>query len=128
MLRMFLIGFLIMCDLAVAQVSPPTRLRRAQITSFQLTSTNSGTAPFTVGLAFKDGDVAETPVLDITNYQINVTRRWNDGSVKTAIASGMANLTANTPLTVNVSGSGTLPSGTSLTSSDIAAAAPSASV
>jgi chitodextrinase len=96
--------------------------------SFQLTSTQSGTLPFMVGLAFKKGDIPNYPTLDIAESQVVVKRRWNDGSVKHAIASGQVGLTANVPKTLNVSNSASGPSGTSLTSANIQAANPSASV
>ncbi len=97
------------------------------ITSFQLTSPLSGISPFTVGLGFKDGDVPTGASLSIPNSQVVVERTWSDGSVKHAIASGFATLTANTALTVNVLNSPSA-SGTNLTASDIQAAAPSASI
>jgi hypothetical protein len=59
-----------------------------------LASTTQTLAPFTIGLGFRKGDVT-TPVLDIPDHQIIVMRRWNDGSVKHAIASGHVSLTAN---------------------------------
>jgi hypothetical protein len=102
-------------------------LRTEFPTSFQVTSTNTGTLPFMVGLVFKKGDFPSNAVLDITDQQVIIKRRWNDGSVKHAIASGQVALTANTPKTVNVlTSSASVPAG--LTSANITAAAPSASV
>src|SRR5262245_54163735 len=94
--------------------------------SFQLSSPITGILPFTVGLAFKKGEMMGAPVLDIPNQQVIVKRRWNDNSVKHAVASGHAALTANTLQTINVV-SGTAPSG-ALTPTDIQVANPQASV
>ncbi len=101
----------------------------SKVTSFELTSTSTGTQPFPVGLALKKGDIPGVPViLGTPDAQVIVKNRWNDGSVKTAIASGLASLTANTPLTLNVMRATTAPSGTDLTAGHIASAAPSASI
>lgn len=96
-------------------------------TSFTLTSPNTGTFPFTVGLAFKKGDVPSAASLSLTNQQVIVKSSWLDGSVKHAVASGRVALTANVATTVNVlaqAGSG----GTNKTCTDIQTAAPTASV
>src|SRR5262245_51763769 len=94
--------------------------------SFQLSSPIAGTLPFTVGIVFKKGEMTGTPVLDIPNQQVIVKRRWNDNSVKHAVASGHIALSANTPRTINVV-IGTAPSG-NLTPADIQGANPQASV
>lgn len=103
------------------------RLTNTVITSFQLTSPNNGTFPFTVGLGFKKGDVPAGASLGIANSQMIVKSTWNDGSAKMAIASGRVPLAANTPLTVNVL-AGAASGGTALTCASIQAAAPSASI
>ena len=97
-----------------------------QTLTLMSTETNSDT-PFTLGLGFKKGDSA-APTLSINNYQIEIKKTWNDGSIKHAIASGRIPMTANTPATINVYAGGSQPSGTILTSSDIKAASPSASI
>lgn len=119
-------GLIWLCN-TIFEESYILRVAPSGVTSFQLTSTANGTLPFTIGLPFKKGDVVGTPVLDIPDHQIIVKRTWNDGSVKHAIASGHTSLTANTAKTITVS-SGTPPGGTALTSGNIQAAAPSASV
>lgn len=96
--------------------------------SFALTSPLNGKVPFTVGLGFKEGDVLETPTIDLANYQIEVKRRWPDGSAKHAVVSGTYISNAWHPYNVNVFGSGTTPSGIDLTEADIIAAGPSATV
>src|SRR5229473_860068 len=104
----------------------PTPPPGSTVTSFQLTSPLGGTLPFTVGLAFKKGDVPTSAKLSIPNQQVITKRTWNDGSVKTAMASGRITLTANTPTTIDVT-SGSF-SGTNKTCTDIQTANPSASV
>jgi hypothetical protein len=95
---------------------------------FTLTAAAAQTlAPFTVGLGFKKGDVT-TPVLDIPDYQVVVMRRWNDGSVKHAIASGHVSLSANTAKTITASHSSTPRTGTNLTATNIQTANPQASM
>ena len=97
------------------------------VTSFQLTSGVTGTLPFTVGLAFKDGDIPGNPVLSIPNSQVIVKTRWNDGSAKMAIVSADMSLTSGVPSSVSVS-NGSPAMGTNLTAADIQAANPSATV
>src|SRR5262249_27497684 len=89
----------------------------------------AGSAPFTVGLGFKKGDVPTgIPLsLSVASSQVVVKSTWSDGSAKMAIASGIANLTANTPLTVNVLRQAGA-AGTNLSCADIQNAAPGASV
>ena len=84
-------------------------------------------APFTIGLGFRKGDVT-TPALDIPDAQVVVMRRWNDGSVKHAIASGHVALTANVARVITAAQSATPPTGTKLTAASIQAANPQASV
>lgn len=104
-------------------------LREGQpVTSFELTSAITGEVPFTTGIAFKKGDVAGLPTLDLENYQVEVKRRWADNSVKHAIVSGVYPSVADESFTVQVFDSGEVPTGTDLTEADIIAAAPTASV
>ncbi len=108
----------------LAGTPPPTGV----VQSFQITSAaSSATLPFTVGLAFKQGDIPGTPVMDVTDQQVIVKKRWNDGSVKHAIASGQAVVTLNVAKTINVS-NGSPAGGTALTSASITTANPQASV
>ncbi len=100
----------------------------SRLLSFDLISKANGKTPFTAGLAFKKGDVPETPTLDLENYQVEVKRRWNDGSAKHAIVSGYYGSTSGQPTMVKVFSSGILPTGSALAESDIVIAAPSASV
>jgi hypothetical protein len=100
----------------------------AQITFVKLSSPVGGTQPFTVGVGLKKGDIAGTPTLNIPNSQVMVMRRWNDGSVKHAIASGHADLAAGTALAVGVYNAAAAATGTNLTAADIQAANPQASI
>jgi hypothetical protein len=108
--------------------SSPPPSSGGQGTAFQLSSLVTGTLPFTVGLGFKKGDIPGVPVLDISSSQVVVKSRWSDNSVKHAIASGAAALTAGVPLNVNVTAGSAGAAGANLTTADIQAAAPSASV
>lgn len=113
-------------SIPVSATTPP--IGTGQITTLQLTSTQTGTLPFTVGMVFKKGDVTALPTLDIAEYQATIKRRWNDNSVKHCIFSGQTAFTANVAKTLGVSNSGSNPSGIALTSASIQAAAPTASV
>jgi len=111
---------------APTNVPPPVTQGNA-VTSFQLSSATSGSLPFTLGIGFRKGAVPSGVSLNIPNAQVNVMKRWNDNSVKHAIISGHAALTANQPLTVQVL-QGTSPSGSALTTTAIETANPSATV
>ncbi|HET6280271.1 MAG TPA: hypothetical protein VFH73_04875 [Polyangia bacterium] len=100
-------------------------------TSVDLTSAVGGAQlPFTVGLGFRRGDVPSAFGVDLAGAQIEIKRRWNDGSVKHAVVSGHADLTAGQPRTIKVvaAAPGGGAAGKPLTCADILAAAPSASV
>jgi hypothetical protein len=117
-----------------AQLSVATATTQAPPVSgsstFHLTTSLAGTnvLPFTVGLVFKKGDIPNYPVLDISDYQVIVKRRWNDGSVKHAIASGQTSLKQNKAKPIRFSNSTVAPTGSNLTAANIAAANPHAMV
>jgi hypothetical protein len=94
--------------------------------AFTLVSAESGTLPFTIGLGFGRGDVPLAFTVDLPNAQVDVKRRWNDGSVKHAIVSGHAVMTAGQPLKVHVT-DGQHDGGEAPTCADLEAKAPSAS-
>ena len=97
---------------------------------FTLTSASSSVlAPFSLGYAFRQGDVpsGRTLVADIANLQVTPKNVWPDGSLKFAVVSGRAPLTANAPLTVLLS-MGPAASSLALTTSDLAATGITASV
>lgn len=104
---------------AVSPSTPPPTSGN-QVTSFRLTSTTSGTKPFTIGHAFKQGGVpsGSTVSANVTDFQAVIKNAWPDGSAKFAILSGRASLPANTPLTVTLSVA-SIPGGTALTESDL---------
>lgn len=95
-------------------------------TSLTISATTTGTSQYSLGLVFKKGDYTSTPALSIPG-QVIVKRTWNDGSVKTAVASGEFGTFANTAQTVQVLPNSAA-SGTNLTASDIQVAAPTASI
>lgn len=106
--------------------APPQSIEPGAIkvsTSFSLASSESGTLPFTVGLAFKKGDVPTSFALGIPAGQVDVKRRWSDGSVKHAVVSGHVAMTAGTPVRIDVIG-GAYAGGKTLTCDDVAAKAP----
>ena len=88
---------------------------------FTLTSTTSGTAPFTLGYAFCHGDIpaGTYPTTDLADAQVTVKNSWPDGSAKFAIVAGHAPLVAGVPLVVSLVASATPPSGTALTTTDL---------
>ena len=98
------------------------------VTTFELSTPVAGLQPFTVGLGFKKGQVTATPTLNISDQQVIVQRRWNDGSVKHAIASGHVLLAANTRKTIAVQNSASALVATSLTKANIQSANPQASL
>jgi hypothetical protein len=96
-------------------------------TSFTLRSTGTGDLPFTLGLGFGKGDIPTTFALDLPTAQIEVKRRWNDGSVKHAIVSGHAAMGAGAPVVVRIVQGGNV-GGSALGCADIAARAPEATL
>ena len=99
-------------------------------TWFQLTSETGGNAlPFTLGYAFKKGEVpaGANVVGTIPDLQVIGKNWWPDGSLKFAIISGRANLAAATPQTINLM-TGTPASAPVLTTSDLKASGISAAV
>ncbi|MGH7680479.1 MAG: hypothetical protein ACRENN_00660 [Candidatus Eiseniibacteriota bacterium] len=89
--------------------------------SFTLTSTAGGSSvPFTIGHAFKRGDVPSGSQVtgSISALQVVPKGVWPDGSLKFAIVSGRANLGANSPSSITLS-LGSPTSGTALTTTDL---------
>jgi hypothetical protein len=74
------------------------------VTMFTLTSNTTATLPFTIGHAFKQGDIpsGQFIVSDLSTFQGSIRNRWPDGSVKYAVLSGRKLLTNGTPSTVIV--------------------------
>lgn len=68
-----------------------------------LQAPSTGTHPFTLGFAFRQGDVpaGQVPVLSIAQSQCVVKNRWPDGSAKFAVVSGRCSLQANQASTLS---------------------------
>ncbi len=103
-----------------APVPAPPSTGKAQ---FTLGAASSGTAPFTLGFAFRMGDIPAGRYVASTlaNSQAYVQNRWPDGSAKIAVVSGSAPLVAGTPLTVTLSATTAAPTGTALATADLKA-------
>ena len=92
---------------------PPSTSAPAPIGAlqFSLVSPQSNAlAPFTLGFAFRAGDVAAGQTVasaDVPRLQVVAKNRWPDGSLKFAVISGLAAVNASTPLTVRLSSVGT---------------------
>ncbi len=101
----------------------------ALATSFTLTSAATATQPFTIGHAFRRGDVTAGQGVVVTGATAQVTPKnyWPDGSLKFAVISGTAALTAATPLQITLTG-GTASAGTALTTTDLKATGVTASI
>jgi hypothetical protein len=93
------------------------------IATFTLKSaTTNAAAEFSIGHAFRKGDVpaGSQLVSGLTDMQVVTKNSWPDGSLKFATISGLAPLVANTPLSVVLS-IGTPAGGTALTTTDLKA-------
>lgn len=79
---------------AAPPVPAPTGLRRISLA----TGTSSTQAPFCLGFAFREGDIpaGQGVVPSLAGVQVIPKSRWPDGSLRIAIVSGTANLTAGT--------------------------------
>ncbi|MBI3348050.1 MAG: hypothetical protein HY020_12685 [Burkholderiales bacterium] len=62
-------------------------------------------APFSLGFAFKKGDVPSGSSVSATTpaFQVVIKNRWPDGSAKFAVLSGLATVSASTPLVLALS-------------------------
>jgi hypothetical protein len=92
--------------LAGGAITAPMPTTGPGFTSFQLTSAVAGASlPFSLGHAFKKGEVpAGARVIGtISDLQVAWKNTWPDGSLKFAIISGRASLSAGVPLTVSLS-------------------------
>lgn len=98
--------------------------------TFELTSAVGGSnLPFTVGQAFRQGDVPSGSgvVGNIASLQVIPKNAWPDGSLKFAIVSGRANLTASVPGLISLS-VGNPGAGADLTTSNLRATNVTASI
>jgi hypothetical protein len=102
----------------------------ASIAAFQLTSASGGSnLPFTIGHAFKKGNVPAGASVtgNLPGVQVVPKNVWPDGSLKFALVSGRATLTAGVPLTVALS-LGPTNSAPPLTTDDLRATSVTAAV
>jgi hypothetical protein len=93
------------------------------IATFTLKSaTTQAAAPFSLGHAFVQGDVPSGSqlVAGFSDIQVVAKNAWPDGSLKFAVVSGRAALTADTPLSVVLS-IGAPAGGSALTTADLKA-------
>jgi hypothetical protein len=100
------------------------------MTSFDLTSAVGGASlPFTLGFAFKKGDVPVGAQVagDIPALQVSEKNRWSDGSLKFATISGRADLVAGVARTIKL-GIGVASGGPALKTSDLRATGITASI
>lgn len=98
--------------------------------AFTLVSPTAGAAvPFTLGFAFRKGDVpaGQSVAAVAASVQVTPKNRWPDGSLKFAILSGQAALAAATPLTITLA-PGTPAAGATLTTAALRATGISATV
>jgi hypothetical protein len=98
--------------------------------SFDVTSSSGGSnLPFTVGEAFKQGDVPSGSgvIGTLGTLQVIPKNRWPDGSLKYAIVSGRVTLAANIPVSVSLS-PGTPATNPDLTTADLRATSVTASI
>lgn len=94
------------------------------ITSFTLSSPVSQTlAPFTLGQAFRQGDVPSglSITANIQNFQATIKTRWPDGSAQFAVLSGRVNMQANTPIKISLTVGTNISSTPPLTEADLVA-------
>lgn len=91
--------------------------------SFTLTSAAAGTLPFSLGHAFRKGEVPAGMAAgaSIPDVQVIPKTTWSDGSLKFAVISGRATLAANTPLTVKLTLTPALSGVRALTTTDLKA-------
>jgi hypothetical protein len=98
--------------------------------TFKLTSAVGGAnLPFTLGHGFRKGEVqaGANVVASIPDVQVAGKNWWPDGSLKFAVISGHATLTAGTPQTIALS-TGTPTGGAILTTADLKATGVAAAV
>jgi hypothetical protein len=108
------------------QILPPS----AFVASFQLSSAAGGTdLPFTLGYAFKKGDVPAGAAVtaSLTSLQVAAKNYWPDGSLKFAAISGRVTLKAGLAQTITL-GLGAAHAGVDLTTDDLRATGVSAAV
>lgn len=89
--------------------------------AFSLLSSTAGTGvPFSVGFAFRKGDIASGSgvVSDHGTLQVAPKSTWPDGSLKFAVLSGTADIASGTPRVITLS-AGASSTGTALATTDL---------
>ncbi len=99
---------------AMAAAAPPPPAPGTTLATLTLLTAGAGTYPYTVGHAFKPGDL---PVPILAGFQVDPKNYWPDGSVKFALVSGIA--TAAGSSTSVALGTGDWAAGTPLSATDI---------
>jgi hypothetical protein len=115
------LGIIASVDTPAYVIRLPSAVAPTVVTNFTLTSTGTGTKPFTIGQAFKQGDLPSGSVVsstDAVSLQVDIKNAWGDGSAKFALISGRAALVAATPKTINLTVASP-PGGTALTETDL---------
>lgn len=117
----------------VSSIGPPPVVQSqtgsgATLTTFQLTSTQTGLLPFRIAIPLSNGlNSAASLITSADSSQVVIKRKWNNVSTKHVIIDGHAQLTANTPRTFNLVDTSAIV-GTNLTSANIIAANPQATI
>lgn len=98
-----------------------------------VTATGGDGLPFTVGYAFRQGDIPSGRFItasggNLRGFQATVKNRWRDGSVKFAVLSGLLDMTANSEQTLSIGWTETGPSAPALGLGDLKATGVSASI
>jgi hypothetical protein len=83
-----------------------------EVVTLTLTSPSTGTLPYTFGQVFEPGDVPSDMFITTSSSssQADIRNRWDDGSVKYAVISGIDSFTADTPKAIDIETTPTPPS------------------
>lgn len=84
---------------------PPQGSTSTSSRQFTLLAPRTGTHPFCVGYAFREGEVPAgwLPRCEVLQSQVTPKSTWPDGSLRHAVVAGMAELTAGNPQRVGFS-------------------------
>ena len=101
-----------------------SRVLRQGAKQFTLTAPNTANTPFSIGYSFAQGDFpagSNVTADKITNLQVHSMNTWGDGSLKFAVLSGIAALTANTAMKVTLAPGAAPSGGSTLTTANLKA-------
>ncbi len=118
---------------ALTRVGRPATLLVSEQTAgptVTLTSSASQAVAYTFGQAFRAGDVPSGQHITAgeAGFDAVVLNRWPDGSVKFALISGIKTLAANVPAALALRATTTPPTGSLVSTSDLAATGATASI